>query len=325
MKTVFLLFLVLGLNLLCGTRGNAQTTDSFKHDVPIVPCWAKGDTFDYDISKTRLDSSNTSVPKKSEQRFLARITIIDSTDSSYRLEYYRIADFPPALLADSIPTDIRQKIQELAQIKITYETNETGIVSEILNQEDLQEKIDQDYHSLLELMNVEDRHPNLTAIIEDFMSSFSAETLINMYAQDIYALHYGLGYEWNTQDTIDFEEELLAPILNVPITANGIFYCNHYDAENNLISLREEKRIVGDYKQDILNFLQQYETETNPISREEFQKLDMNIHIQNTYAYNNRWGIPRLVELHKAINVSVGKEVLHRTEIYRIELRTNLP
>lgn len=288
--------------------------------VNLISYIAKGETLNYAVLKTRIDSSSTKEPKTTEEAFNFKITVKDSTDSSYIISYHRTADIfaNPKLL--ELPEEMQQKIFNLSTVKFDYETNELGTFKKIFNEDQLAGKISSDLKEIFEMLSTENSDENIQKFLEDFQGSIDPKSLIAVYAQDIHALHYALGASLNLQDTISFEEESLAPILNVPITMEGIYYCAEYDQENDFISIVQEKTVNSNFKEKILDFARKYENKEKPINEEEFKNMDMNIYIHNTHQYNSYYGVATYVELFKEITVNTKNENMKRIDIYEISL-----
>lgn len=288
--------------------------------VSLITYLSKGETLNYSILKTRIDSSDTKEPKTTENKFNIKINVTDSTDTSYRLTYYRAVDFLGDERFDQMPKEIFSKLMSLSELKIEYETNELGTFKYILNKEEVLDKVQHDIHELKKLALTTAENEKTHEMMNDFISSIDPNTLLSLYSQDILALHYALGLQYSLSDTLKFEEEIIAPILNIPIKSYGMFYCDEYDAENEYISFMEEKIIDDNFKEKMVEFFQKHENKENPIPVEEFKNMDMNIYISNNYQYNSVFGIPIYIELYKQVTIANEKENLKRIDLYTITL-----
>ena len=311
MKRLFPLLVAILFNI-CYAQSDSNKV------VNLISYISKGETLNYAVVKTRIDSSNTKEPKTTEHNFNFKITVKDSTDTSYIIAYYKTIDIFSNPQLEELPDELRKKMIELSSIKIDYETDELGKFKHILNEESLNEKIKLD---LEEMKNIsKSTLQNADKFIDDFMGSFDSKTFINLYAQDIHALHSALGGSFSIQDTIEFEEEVMAPILNIPISMKGILYCDEYDEENDFFSLTEEKYVEGNLVDKMLDFFKKYENKDKPIPEEEFKNMKMDIYNHNIYQYNSLYGVATYVELFKEITVDSKTENLKRIDIYEISL-----
>lgn len=288
--------------------------------INLISYISKGETLNYSVLKTRIDSNSTKEPKTTEEAFNFKITVKDSTDSNYIISYYRTADVFANLKLLDLPEEMQQKIINLSTLKFDYETSELGTFKRILNEEELSEKIASDLKEIFEMLSAEKSDDNVQKFLEDFQGSIDPKALIAVYAQDILALHYALGLSFNIQDTIPFEEEIMAPILNVPININGILYCAEYDEENDYFSLIEEKTIEGNFIEKVFEFFKKYENKEKPINEEEFTDMQLDIYFHNTYQYNSLYGVATYIELYKEVTVDGKDESFKRIDIYEISL-----
>ncbi|WP_159633594.1 hypothetical protein [Sphingobacterium composti Ten et al. 2007 non Yoo et al. 2007] len=286
----------------------------------LISYLERGETLYYSVTKTRIDSSSTKEPKTTEAAFNFKITVKDSTDSNYVISYYRTADVfsNPKLI--ELPEEMQKKLIDLSTIKFDYETDEMGTFKGILNEHILAEKIASDFKELKDIFTTENSNEQLKNFMEEFVGSVDPNSLIALYAQDIQALHYALGASFNPQDTIPFEEEVIAPIFNIPLTLKGILYCEEYDEENDYFSLVEEKTMEGNFVDKMLEFLKKHENKENPIKENELKDLKMDIYFHNTYQYNSHYGVATYIELYKEITVDGKDENMKRIDIYEISL-----
>lgn len=284
--------------------------------VSLITYLSKGESLKYNLVTTKIDSSATQETKRTEQRFNIKITVTDSTDSSYRLEYYRIPELMDEEKINNLPLEIQQRIHDLSRIKIEYETNEFGAYKRIINEDQIIDKIKSGFDFLKSI----DPTSETNDIVNQLISSIDPKSIVSLYAQDILALHYALGLSFNIKDTIEFEEEIIAPILNAPIQSYGILYCDEYDPDNDYISFIEEKVIDENFMDTVIEFLQKYENKNNPIPVEELKKMDMDIYIINNYQYNSTYGIPLYVDLMKIVTGNNGEEQFKRVELSRISI-----
>lgn len=315
MKKLFLIFALTAIFLnICYAQNDSTKT------INLISYLSKGETLNYAVVKTRIDSSSTKEPKTTEQKFNFKITVQDSTDSSYRIAYYRTVDLFDSPQIDGLPNDIKQKFWNLSQIKIEYETDELGTFKHILNEAELTDKINSDLKNLSELFDTQSKDEKMKKFIEDFIASINPQSFIGVYAQDVHALHYALGNSFHLQDTIQFEEEVIAPILNVPITLKGILYCAEYDEENDYFSLVEEKTVEGNFMAKVIDFIKKHENKEKPMNEEELKNMKMDIYIHNTYQYNSLFGVATYIELFKEIIVEGKNDSTKRIDTYEISL-----
>ena len=294
-------------------------TDSTKI-VNLISYIPKGETLNYSVLKTSIDSSSTKEAKTTENSFNFKITVKDSTDSNYIISYYRNLDVFATPQLSNLEESIQQKFIELSTIQFDYETDELGIFKRIINEEILSEKISADFEALLNILSAETNDEKTIEFMKEFIGSIDPTTLISAYAQDVKALHFALGGSFNIQDTIPFEEEMIAPILNTPIALNGILYCDEYNEENNYFSLIEEKTIQGNFMEKVLEFFKKYENKEKPIDENELKGFNMDIYLHNTYQYNSLYGVATYIELYREVTVDGKGESFKRIDIYEISL-----
>ena len=288
--------------------------------INLISYISKGETLNYSVLKTSIDSSSTKESKTTKNSFNFKITVKDSTDSNYIISYYRTLDVFATPQLGNLEENIQQKLIELSTIKFDYETNELGAFKRIIDEDELSEKISYDFEGLLNILSAETNDEKTLEFMKGFIGSIDPKSLITTYAQDIHALHHALGASLNLRDTIEFEEEIFAPVLNAPITMIGIFYCDEYDQENDFISIIQEKTIEGDFMKKMLEFVKKHNNTEESINEEEFINTPINIYFHNTYQYNSVYGVATYVEIYREITVDRKDEIMKKIDIYEISL-----
>lgn len=288
--------------------------------VSLITYLNKGETLNYSAVKTRIDSTGNKETKNIKNTFDIKLTVVDSTDSSYVFDFYKSSNVTDNPQIASLPIAQQQKIQALSQLTIKYETNEVGAFKRIINEEQILDKIKDSFNDVKSLVTSSSENEKAVEIFDQLLASTDPKTLLSLYAQDILALHYALGLEFNIQDTTEFEEEIIAPFLNIPIETYGIFYCDEYQADKNYISFIEEKVIADNFMEKVGEFLKKFENKNNPIPIDEFKNMDMNIYINNNYQYNSLYGVPVYIDMYKVISVTDKKEDQKRIEQYIISI-----
>lgn len=313
MKRLLSLITTILFNVCYGQSDSTKT-------INLISYISKGETLNYSVLKTSIDSSSTKESKTTENSFNFKITVKDSTDSNYIISYYRTLDVFATPQLSNLEENIQQKLIELSTIKFDYETNELGAFKRIIDEDELSEKISYDFERLLNILSAETNDEKTLEFIKGFIGSIDPKSLITTYAQDIHALHYALGASLNLRDTIPFEEEIVASILNAPITMNGILYCDEYDQENDFISIIQEKTVEGDFMKKMLEFVKKHNNTEESINEEEFINTPMNIYFHNTYQYNSVYGVATYVEIYREITVDRKDENMKKIDIYEISL-----
>ncbi len=293
----------------------ANTQDSSK-TVALITYLSKGESLNYAVTKTRIDSTGGKETKRTDAKFNFKITVVDSTDSSYIFSYYKTMNFLDNENLQRYPEELQKQLISLSQLKIDYETNEVGAFKKILNEEEIMDK----YHKDLEELKQLSADEKIAEIFDGIISKIDPKTILSTYSQDILALHYALGLEFDIADTIELEEEIVAPLFNVPIQSYGIFYCDTYDPENDYISFSEEKVIDENFTEKIIDIMKKFENKDNPIPKEELLNMKMDLYLYNNYQYNTAYGVPIFIALNKVITVSNDKENLKRIEMYEISI-----
>ena len=286
--------------------------------VSLITYLNKGETLKYSAVKTQIDSSGNKETKNIKNTFNIKLTVVDSTDSSYVFDFYKSPSLDENPQIASLSIEQQQKLLTLAQVKIRYETNEVGAFKRIINEEQILDKINDSFTDLKSLITSSSEETLSADIFDQLQASTDPKSLLLLYAQDILALHFALGLEFNIQDTTEFEEEIIAPFMNIPIKTYGIFYCDEYHAENDYISFIEEKSIGDDFMEKVGEFFKKFENKDNPIPIDEFKNMD--IYICNNYQYNSLYGVPVYIDLYKDITVTNDKEDVKRKERYIISI-----
>lgn len=313
MKRFIVLFAVLIFNICYGQNDSTKT-------VNLISYLPNGETLNYSVLKTTIDSNSTENNTTKEEAFNFKITVKDSTDSNYIISYYRTADIFANPQLDELPEDLREKMIKLSTIKFDYETDEWGTFKRIVNEDLLSGKISSDFQELLDMFKQENTDENVLKFMEDFIGAIDPNSLISLYSQDVHALHYALGASFNLRDTIPFEEEVIAPVFNIPVKMKGILYCDEYDEENNYLSVIEEKIIDGNFMEKMIEFFKKYENKEKPIDENLLNNFSMEMYMHNNYQYNSFYGVATYIELYREVIVENQTTSNKKIEIYEISL-----
>jgi len=292
MKTIFsLAALLICINLF------AQDETS----VSFVAYWKKGDTKTYMVTKKNIQYKNDTLVKESTDGYIVKFVVVDSTATSYVIDWnYENTLFQ----STALPKEVVPVLEKYKNINIRYTTDELGAFKEVLNWKEVGKMMNEMFDKLLSSLS--ENKTDVSKAIKPFKEIYSSkEGIESLVMKEIQYFHWPFGIAAVYGDTLRYEEYLPNMLGGDPIKANGAFYFEQVDFENekckfvNTLDLDsvDTKRVLTDVMNSMVAKIsyeskKEREEKTKEL-QEEFGKMGMKVTDYNTFhfLYNPGWPI----------------------------------
>ncbi|WP_188361744.1 hypothetical protein [Flavobacterium orientale] len=304
-------FLLISLQLL----GQTDTTN-----VSFVAYWSIGDSYDFKISKVKKQWKEGKLVKDENQSYIANFTVIDSTENSYTINWSYENDFKNTY---NIPDQLLDKLSKYRLTEIQYKTSEVGDFIEILNWKEVSEIMNKMFVDIINVKSLDDpkSKDNLEKAMEPFKQIYSSkEGIEQLVMKEIHYFHFPMGLEFDTTETLTYEDQIPNMFGGDPIKANAKMYFEEIDFEENFCIIKHTMELDPD---DTLNMLNQVFKSMN-LKDGEFEKAFetavFKINDSNTFEYYFYPGIPHKIETLRETELTINGEKGKRSDKITIEL-----
>lgn len=147
MKKILILITVLII-----TSDVFSQIDSTK--VAFVSYWSIGDSYDFKVSKIKQQWKEDKLIKDQKQDYIANFTVIDSTDTSYTINWSYENDLENTY---NIPEELLNEFSKYKLTEIKYKTSEVGDLIEILNWKEVGEIMNKMFDDIVNVLGENDK------------------------------------------------------------------------------------------------------------------------------------------------------------------------
>ena len=310
---LFILFL-----LVFSTSFYAQEKkDSLK--IPFISYWSKGDVYKFKVKKIEEKWKDDEIVKNDSIIYDATFTVLDSTETSYKIKWSYKIDISSAF---NLPSTLKNVVSKFKEMDIIYTTSEVGAFIGIENWEEISKKVKEMTSELMNLLPTkENNNAELKKTMQQLFDIYSSKEGIETYlAKDIQMFHYPFGVEFNTEEELVYEEDLPNPFGGNPIKAVSTLYFDEVDEENSrCVFFREMKIDPEDSKKmlaEIFNKMAPKDKDLKAFSK----KMVFEINDMNGYDYIYNPGVPVFIFNEREIIIKVDSKNERKIDRIEIEL-----
>jgi hypothetical protein len=209
--TLLSTLLVLSFLLPIAVRAQSDSSISF------IAYWKKGDVRKFRITKTETRVNKGVRAKDKQSSFEVTCRVVDSTAQGYRMLWESENE---TLKAMQVPLEFKDLVSKYGNLKIEYLTEETGSFKEILNWKEVGDLMGE----MLDLLVKADTSKSqglakaMAPLRKALLTKEGIEALV---LQDIQLLHYPMGIQIETSDSIPYEMALPNVLGGAPMKGIG--------------------------------------------------------------------------------------------------------
>lgn len=304
--------------ILCHTFLFSQK-DSTK--VSFVAYWSVGDTYEYKVSKIKQQYKEGKLTKDNKNEYTALFEVLDSTDTSYTISWKYENDLGNNF---KIPEELLDKFSKYKFTKIKYKTSEVGEFQEILNWKEVSDILNNMIDDIVTVLGEKDEKVKkvLEKTFKAIKSLYSTKQGIEqLVLKELQYFHFPLGYEFNTQETLTYIDELPNMFGGKPLKADTKVYFESVDEEDGFCVFKQELDINS---KDAIEMLKQVFKKLG-ITDDKFEKAlktsKFEIKDRNVYEYYYNPGVPHKIETERVSIININNEKGRRIDKTIIELQ----
>lgn len=297
--------------------------------VAFVAYWNNGDVRDFQITKEEKRLKGDEVIKDISTTYSARFEVIDSTETSYTIQY----DFKnQAFGANQIPDEFMPVLEKYKFLKIKYKTDELGAFVELLNWQEIANLMTELFEETSTMIGPDS--VDISKAIEPFVKIFSTREAIEIVLlKELQYIHWPFGLEYNIYDTIHYEEYLPNLFGGDPIRADGTLTFDSVNFETSYCRFTNQLVMNPvEAKAMVVNLLDQmlenmtFQTEEKKSKKvkemeDAFSKMSMNITDKNVFEYDYFPGWPRRINIQRATVIETVEGKVEKFDTLIIEAK----
>lgn len=296
-------------------------TDSTK--IGFVSYWSIGDSYNFKISKIKQQWKEGEQIKDEEQEYIANFTVIDSTATSYKINWSYKTDLGNTY---NIPDELFERFSKYELTEIIYETSEVGDFIEILNWKEVSEIMNNMFDDLIDVLGNKDteKQNELRVAMQPFKQIYSSKQGIEeIVLKELQYFHFALGLEFDATQPFEYTEELPNMFGGKPIMAKAKIYFEDISFENSFCTIKQEMVLDPDDTKKLLEQVFKKMGFDDKGMKKAIKNADFKIVDNNTYEYYYNPGIPHRIETIRETVFNVDSKKDRRIDKTIIELIYN--
>ena len=282
--------------------------------VAFVAYWEVGDTRFFKITKSKKKSVSGQKDELEEQSYIARLSVIDATDTTYTLTY-KFEN--PLIKAVPILKEAADFFTDYEEFSIVYQTDEYGDFMGIVNWQEISDMIKEFMEDAV--IKLDDGETDVKAIMSPILEVFTSKDGIeSLVAKELNLIHTPFGAEYNEADTLEYEDLLPNLFGGDPIPTMGIMYFDSVNYQTNYASFVNSSEINSSAaKKMVTDMMEAMVEKAGSISEEEridrmreiekvYSDMVMEIRDYNVFEYWYYPGWPKRIKADRIVNVANG-------------------
>lgn len=312
MRSVFTaIFLAFGFLTCFGQEQNES--------VPFIAYWAKGDSYDFRITKIKQQWKDGLIVKDDSSSYEVNFVVLDSTDINYRIRWTYLTN----LSEFNIPDELVDKFSKFQITEVVYSTNENGEFLGIDNWQEISEMMKGLFSEILDEieLNQTEKPEDFKLKMQPFLDVYnSREGIEQLVFKELQFFHFPFGYEFSVKEPLFFEEQLPNMFGGNPLNAESKIYIEEVNFEDSFcVMIKEMKLNPEDTKLMLGALFKNMKVEEEKLAElMENAKIEINDH--NRFEYFFYPGVPYFVETNRETFVEIDGEIGKRIEKIKIEL-----
>lgn len=288
--------------------------------VAFVSYWSIGDSYDFKVSKIQQQWKEGEITKDQKQEYIANFTVIDSTATSYTINWSIENDLENTY---KIPEELLDRFSKYKLIEIKYKTSEVGVLLEILNWKEVGEIMNSMFDDIIYVLGENDvkKQDALKSAMKPFKKIYSSKQGIEqLVLKELQYFHFPMGLEYDITNPLLYDEELPNMFGGEPIKAKAKLYFENVDFEESFCVVKQEMNLdPNDVKEILLQVFKKMKLGDKEIKKS-LKTAVFEIKDRNVYEYYYNPGIPHRIETVRETIIDIDKEKRKRIDKIIIEL-----
>ena len=311
------LFVILVINLFSEPAMAQADTLYF----PFVAYWSAGDVYEFRVEKINNQWKNGEHTKMDTTSYDVRFEVLDSTETSYRIQW----NYEMDLGGMSLPQKMARKILDDAELEVIYKTNELGEFLEVENWEEIAEHMKEFYDKVISIVsfsNGMDKDSVAMALIPKTQMFESQAGVEQGFLKELQYFHFPMGIEFDSESVLQYEDELPSLVGSGSIRADCRIRVDSFDIEQDYVVLSHEMQLYQEDTKEMLaalfekmNILDQ--TKLNSLVEESIYQIND----ENSYAFYYFPGIPHHIHTRRSLKFYYEEEQIESLEEIIIKMK----
>jgi len=206
----------------------------------IISWWPQKSEVSYSLSKSRIQTTNddTTINRSYTSGF--SITVLDSTEESYRLKWAYEQGAYLGEIVDALP-QVGTLLEEVANMEVEYLAYPEGGFLGLEDFEGIKAKMEAVFTSLgnsSEELSSESSKQVISNLTGTTLAN--EERLVGTYLRELQLYHGFYGIQLEIGDTLRYEESYPNPFGGAPFTGEGLLFISERDVERGTFEVRNE-------------------------------------------------------------------------------------
>ncbi len=289
--------------------------------VAFVSYWSIGDSLSYKITKTKQTWKDGQMTKDQSGSYVAIFKVIESTDSSYTISWTFESDF---FKNSGFPQGVSDLLAKYSITEIKYKTSEFGDFLEIINWQDVSQKMVRMFDDMTNLL-ISDGSAD-RAVVEQTLKPMrqtltSQQGIEQMVMGELMYFHFPMGAQFDKADTLVYDDEIPTLLGGKPVKAIGQIYFEEVDFEEGYCRFKQKLSLdPGETKDLLMRFVKQLAPEEQEDFDEQLNNMVFEINDNNTFEYFFDPGFPLRIEIEREFVFESEREKQKTIERTVIEL-----
>ncbi|WP_405562209.1 hypothetical protein [Polaribacter sp. Asnod6-C07] len=304
--------------LLCQNLSFSQTDST---TVSFVAYWSLGDMYEYKVSKIQQQTKEGKLVKDRKSEYTALFEVIDSTETSYTISWKYENDLGNNY---NIPEELLEKFEKYEFTEVKYKTSETGEFLEILNWQEVSTLLSAMIDDVVIVLGAEDKE--MEKVLEKSMKPIKAmyatqQGIEKLVIKELQYFHFPMGYEFNTNETLTYVDQLPNMFGGNPIKADAKVFFDSVDVDDDFCVFKQELDLDPKDSLELLKLVFKKLGITDEKFEEALKTSKFEIKDRNTYEYYYYPGLPHRIETERTSLIDINNEKGTRVDKTIIELQ----
>ncbi|APZ44798.1 hypothetical protein BW723_00165 [Polaribacter reichenbachii] len=290
-------------------------------NVSFVAYWSLGDLYEYKVSKIQQQTKEGKLVKDRKSEYTALFEVIDSTATSYTISWKYENDLGNNY---NIPQELLEKFEKYKFTEVKYKTSETGEFLEILNWKEISNVMSSMIDEIVNVLGKdnEDIKNKLATSMQAFKNLYSTQQGVEqLVIKELQYFHFPMGYEFNTNETLIYKDQLPNMFGGNPIKADGKVYFESVEADDDFCVFKQELDLDPKDSLELLKSVLKKLGITDDKFEEALKTSKFEIKDRNTYEYYYYPGLPHRIETERISLIDINNEKGSRVDKTIIELQ----
>lgn len=279
-------------------------------DIPIIAYWEDGATYTFRVRKMQEKWEEAKITGNEKSGYIAVLKVLDSTETSYKLEWRFKAD-------DTIEMESPLSLFDLFP-NIIYTTDENGIFIEIENWKEISEILEGYYQSLMKNSKADFTKEIQDNMNELFQNIHSQQGIEQVIMKELQLLHFPYGHLFEKGAPIEYEEELANFFGGDPISASGKISFQFLDEKTDRCLIKQQLNIPTEETNKLMKGIMQ-KLKLNDDELEEAMKTwHYNLSDDNSFEMHLDTGLPIKFKSSRTVTLKMKDQQVKRLDTIEI-------